>query len=241
MKLLAVADKESSTLIHWIELASENLKSLDVVVSCGDLSKDYLEFLSSALGVEVIAVRGNHDPKPRWNIEGWHGRTGFYQGPVYEESFDQIHNLHGRLFFLGGWLFAGFEGSLWYNGEGPQYQEEEMARCVRWMEVRLRARQWRDKLRARRWPLIVVSHAPPYGIHDGQDVCHRGFQCFHRFLERFKPVLWLHGHTATEALAQNQQSLCAQTVVLNAYEYKFINADAPGGPAVSYKPDILAG
>ncbi len=55
------------------------------------------------------------------------------------------------------------------------------------------------KVRARR-PDIIVSHAPPQGLGDTpEDHYHRGFAAYRWLLERLKPSLWIHGHTALAA------------------------------------------
>jgi hypothetical protein len=41
-----------------------------------------------------------------------------------------------------------------------------------------------------------VTHAAPRGLGDADDLPHRGFTAFRWLLDRLKPPLWLHGHTA---------------------------------------------
>ena len=239
MRILAVADKESSTLVNWIELAEPNLKLLDLIVSCGDLSKDYLEYLACALGIDIVRVRGNHDQAQFSKGEEGKDPHRFFEGPAYEERFEGIKDIHGRLFFFGNWVIVGFEGSLWYNGEGPQHTENEMRRIVRQVAGKLRLTRFADWFSRASRKMMVISHAPPFGIHDGLDLCHRGFDCFHQLLSSFSPALWIHGHTATASLAQNQVSKSINTTVLNAYEYKFIRLQNGAEPLISFKPDIL--
>ena len=55
------------------------------------------------------------------------------------------------------------------------------------------------RVRGRR-PDIIVSHAPPLGLGDTpEDHYHRGFAAYRWLLERLKPPLWVHGHTALAA------------------------------------------
>ena len=44
-------------------------------------------------------------------------------------------------------------------------------------------------------PLLVVTHAAPRGVNDGDDFAHRGFPAFGWLANRLRPPLWLHGHT----------------------------------------------
>jgi len=39
-----------------------------------------------------------------------------------------------------------------------------------------------------------VSHAPLAGVGDGDDFAHRGFHEFLRFVDKYHPKYWLHGH-----------------------------------------------
>ena len=41
---------------------------------------------------------------------------------------------------------------------------------------------------------ILITHSPPFGIHDDEDPAHRGFKAFLRFMARFRPRYLLHGH-----------------------------------------------
>jgi Predicted phosphoesterases, related to the Icc protein len=56
-------------------------------------------------------------------------------------------------------------------------------------------RGWLALWRHRR-PLLVISHAPPRGLNDARDETHRGFVAFRWLIDRLRPPLWLHGHTA---------------------------------------------
>ena len=46
MKILAVSDKENTQVQNSILKNMDKLKDIDIIISCGDLSKNYLEFLS---------------------------------------------------------------------------------------------------------------------------------------------------------------------------------------------------
>src|SRR5712671_74072 len=58
LKILAVAD-EIDEFLYGDKL--ETLRP-DVILSCGDLPFDYLEFLVTRLAVPLLYVPGNHDP-----------------------------------------------------------------------------------------------------------------------------------------------------------------------------------
>ena len=67
-----------------------------------------------------------------------------------------------------------------------------------------------------------MTHAPPRGVHDGEDLTHQGFEAFHRFLQMARPRLMLHGHIhAHPNLAQMQTELY-DTLVVNVYPYQML-------------------
>ena len=59
MKLLAISDQISPVIYGHLEDAS--FRQIDLVISCGDLPLDYLEYIVSMLNVPCYFVPGNHD------------------------------------------------------------------------------------------------------------------------------------------------------------------------------------
>ena len=41
---------------------------------------------------------------------------------------------------------------------------------------------------------VLVTHAPAFGLGDLDTLPHRGFRCFLKFLEKYRPRYMLHGH-----------------------------------------------
>ena len=41
---------------------------------------------------------------------------------------------------------------------------------------------------------IIVTHAAPDGLGSGEDYAHRGFDCFRKLLDKYRPVCLIHGH-----------------------------------------------
>jgi Icc-related predicted phosphoesterase len=138
---------------------------VDLILSCGDLPPEHLAYLARSLDAPAYYVRGNHDLRR------------------CEREPEGLTDLHCRLELFRGLRLAGFEGSRWYNGGPRQYTEDQMRGLARRMAGFLRA-----------GVDIVVTHAPPLGVHDREDPCHRGFQTFRRLITRYAPAWFLHGH-----------------------------------------------
>ena len=98
---------------------------------------------------------------------------------------------------------------MWYNGGPNQYTEKQMKGIIR----RLRPAIW-----WRKGIDIVVTHAPPLGIHDGQDLCHQGFACFRWLIQKYRPRLFLHGHIHSHfSNDADRASIVDTTRVVNTY------------------------
>ncbi|HIT61114.1 MAG TPA: metallophosphoesterase [Candidatus Fimousia stercorigallinarum] len=165
MNILVVADVESKYL--WDYFDSSQKEKVDLIISCGDLDADYLSFLTTMYNCDVLYVHGNHD-------EGYETKPP--EGCICID--DQIINYQGiRILGLGG--------SMRYNNGKYQYTEAQMRmRYMRlWLQIQL----------CRGFD-ILVTHAPARGMNDADDPPHRGFECFHDLISKYKPAFFLHGH-----------------------------------------------
>ena len=165
MKILAVADEESPAL--WEYYVPGRLKEYDLIISCGDLSAKYLEFLATMGRAPVVYVPGNHDVR-------------YTQDPP--EGCDCID---GHFVTYNGLRILGLGGCRWYRPGPYQVTEREMRKKIR----KLRFQLWRHK-----GVDIVVTHAPPEGVGDGEDNAHRGFEALIDLIDKYKPAYLLHGH-----------------------------------------------
>ena len=191
-RLLAVADEVDR------ELYDPQIKELDVdlVVSCGDLPFDYLEFILTTLSVPLIFVPGNHDPELRGRpLDGeviGLMKTGFKRSWETEPPGPPGGiNADGRIVDEAGVRLAGLGGSVRYSRGPNQYTQRQMrARAVR-LELRDR---WERATGGRRVD-VLIAHSPPAGLGDDpDDPAHRGFEAFHRLVRTLSPRLFLHGH-----------------------------------------------
>lgn len=67
---------------------------------------------------------------------------------------------------------------------------------------------------------IVVTHAPPRGWGDLEDLPHRGFECFNRMLYLYRPVYMLHGHVHASYMSgfKRERRHPSGAVIINAYD-----------------------
>ena len=59
MKILLLADEELPGL--WEFFQKDKLDGIDLILSCGDLKAEYLEFLVTMARCPLLYVHGNHD------------------------------------------------------------------------------------------------------------------------------------------------------------------------------------
>jgi hypothetical protein len=212
MRALVVSDVVSEVL-YTPEVRSV-CAGVDVVLSCGDLPYEYLEYIVTMLDVPLFYVFGNHD-RPLHRDDG--RRT---DGPEGGRSID------GRVIALRGpsgacLLVAGFGGSMAYGGGSHQYTERAMGRRIRRSGWRLR---WNQQ-RYGRGVDVVVTHAAPLGIHDGADLCHHGFEAFVGLMRRYRPRLLVHGHVHPSYGWDVEPRRFEATEVRSVYGYEILRIE----------------
>ena len=70
---------------------------------------------------------------------------------------------------------------------------------------------------------ILLTHAPPLGINDKKDICHRGFKSFLWFIKIFKPKYLVHGHIHLYDINNDRRmTKYYETTVVNAYNHVVI-------------------
>jgi Icc-related predicted phosphoesterase len=206
MQILAVADVIEPRIYN--ESIKEWLSTVDLLVSCGDLPPHYLDFLMSTLSVPLVHVIGNH-------CVADHDIMTKRCSP---EAYPGAYNLDGRVVEFNGLILAGLEGSPLYNMGPHQYTEQQIA----WKLLKLSPALLREKLNTGRYLDVMVTHAPPRGIHDNQDLAHKGFESLLGFIDRFKPALLLHGHTHRYDPTLATFTHHGSTDIINVYGHSLI-------------------
>ncbi|MBC7264565.1 MAG: metallophosphoesterase [Chloroflexi bacterium] len=206
MKILAISDRVVE-IVYDVRIA-ERFTDVNLVLSCGDLPYFYLEFIVTMLRVPVFYVIGNHGTELQY---GPHNQPQYPGGCV---------NLHKRVIHHSGLIIAGLEGSMRYKERGEfQYTETDMALNALELVPRL---IW-NRIRYGRYLDILVTHAPPRGIHDQGDLCHQGFKTYLTVMQVFKPRFLIHGHTHSHYNTNPMESMYRETRVINAYGHRLID------------------
>jgi Icc-related predicted phosphoesterase len=204
VNILAVSDRVVEGI--YSSHISERFGDVGMVLSCGDLSYSYLEYIVTMLDVPCLFVHGNHD-RP---LHMANGCTLTKPGGWV--------NLDGRSVKVKGILLAGLEGSIRYKPRAPfQYTDGEMAYKV-W---RLIPTLLVNRVLYGRYLDILIAHSPPFGIHDGDDLPHRGFKAFLGLMARFRPRYLLHGHKHVYGM-EPPRTRYRDTEVINVYPFRVL-------------------
>ncbi len=165
MKILLVADQEEPYL--WDYYVPGRLDGVELILSAGDLKPNYLSFLVTMANKPLLYVHGNHD---------------ICYASTPPEGCDCIED---EIVSVKGLRILGLGGCQLYNGKEHQYTQTQMLR---------RVHKLRRKIRKLGGVDIVLTHAPPKGIGDGEDLCHNGFSAFLELMDEFHPRYLIHGH-----------------------------------------------
>lgn len=186
VRVLAVADEVDEAL--RVDLRA--VRGAELILACGDLPFAYLGYLMDALQVPLVFVPGNHDPE----VSGYRtARSGLTlrAGLPAEAPWPAGAVCADRAVVdILGLRIAGLGGCPRYSDGPNQYTEYEFGRRARIVARRARWRRFRDG----RGVDVVLTHAPPRGVGDGDDTPHRGFTHLHQLVARLDPPLLLHGH-----------------------------------------------
>jgi Icc-related predicted phosphoesterase len=209
MRILTVSDKVEPVL--YGAYIREQVGRIDLVLACGDLPSYYLEYIVGLLDAPLYFVHGNHDKvTPPSDLQPEVGSHSVFSWGV---------NLHERSEAHRGLLLAGLEGCRVYNPGAPfQYSERD----VYWQVFRLGWALRRNRLRHGRYLDVFISHAPPRGVHDAEDVPHRGFEAYLQLLRWYRPTLMIHGHQHVYNRRETTETVVGETRVINTYGYRVL-------------------
>ncbi len=206
MQVLTISD-EIVPAIYSLNIR-QRFRDVAFVLCCGDLPYYYIEFVVTMLGVPVFYIHGNHDT------------------PEFQSSGETVIEargatcLEGRLVRHRGISIAGLGGSLRYKPDGDyMYSDAEMMRRA-WALV---PQLLLNKARYGNYLDVLITHAPPLGIHNGPDYPHRGFRAFLWLMEHFKPRYLIHGHIhLSYGFDSTTESVYGATTVINTAGHRLL-------------------
>ena len=149
MRILAVSDVTAKYYFDYY--TPGKLDGFDLILACGDLHREYLEFLVTMSNHPVLYVHGNHD-----------------------ECYDRFPPagctcIDDMIYVYQGIRILGLGGSYRYRDGKYMYTEAQMRWRIRRLWFQIRKYGGFD---------ILVTHAPAYQLNDGRDLPHQGFKVF---------------------------------------------------------------
>ena len=194
MRILTIADMESRYYYDYYQAG--RLAGFDLILACGDLRREYLEFLVTMASCPLFYVHGNHD-------------ESFVKTPP-----EGCVCIEDRVVYYEGVRFLGLGGSYRYRQGTYMYTERQMARRVR--------RVWPSIVRNGGFD-VLATHAPARHLGDFESMAHRGFECFTGLIDRYQPQYFVHGHIhRSYGMNIPQRFQRGETTIVNAYEHCII-------------------
>lgn len=207
MKILAVSDQ----IVERVYTLASNghFEDVELILSCGDLPYNYLEYLVTVLCVPLYYVPGNHDPE--------------FNPLDVRSRAEGGSNLDLRFASYKNYIIGGFGGSICYQPNAVnQYSQTD----AYWRAFRMLPTLLMNRIIKGRALDILITHSPAFGIHDDSDQAHQGFKALNWLIKIAKPHYMFHGHTHFyRNNISESESLYEKTKIINVYPYKTIEID----------------
>jgi len=230
VRVLAVSDETSDALLARLD----QVRSARLILACGDLPFGYLEALINALEAPAIFVPGNHDP----DLSGYGlSRAGLTLRaglPAMAPWPDGAVNADVGIVNVAGLRIGGLGGCRRYSDGPNQYTERQQA--LRALRLRVSARR---RSLGHGGVDVLLTHAPPRGIGDGDDPAHRGFGALHGLVRALRPTALLHGHVHPYG-RRTGTGLLHGAAVLNVTGWHLLDI-RPGAGVTELLPGRLGG
>ncbi len=190
MRILAVSDIESEYYYDFYKPG--RLDGIDLIIACGDLKVSYLEFLVTMAKCPLLYVHGNHD-------------ENFKRAPEGCICIDDM------LYKFNGLRIIGLGGSHRYRNGKYMFTEKQMHRRILKLLPSIFFNRGFD---------ILVTHAPARHLNDIDSQAHRGFECFNKLLNKYRPSYFFHGHIHRNyGTSIPQKTKHGDTTVINAFNH----------------------
>jgi hypothetical protein len=202
VKILAISDQVVERI--YTLSSSGHFQDVELIIGCGDMPYEYLEYLVTMLNVPMFYVPGNHDPQFDLNLAQAHAEGG--------TNLDLKTVRHNKF------LIGGFGGSIRYHPDGiNQYtQFEAYLRAFRLLPYLIR-----NRIQYGRALDILISHSPPFGIHDDIGSAHEGLKALNWLIRIASPRYLFHGHLHVyKRNLEHTETNVGLTKIINVYPYK---------------------
>jgi len=205
VKILAVSDEVVERLYSLCN--NGHFKDVELIIGCGDLPYPYLENIVTFLNIPLIYVPGNHDPMysledPKAHVEGG-------------------SNLDQKLVRIKTFLIGGLGGCVQYRPDGTnQYTQTD----AYFRAFRMIPRMLLNRLNYGRYMDILITHSPPFGIHDDDTQAHTGLKAINWLVKFAKPRYHFHGHTHFyRRNLEASETIYRDTKIINVHPYKVLD------------------
>ena len=217
MKILCISD-QIDPLVYSPQI-KERFSDIDLILAAGDLPLDYLDYIISSLNKPLFFVFGNH------HTEELKHYKKVWNDPISREDEDYMGcgavYLGTKVKTENDFILAGLGGSMRYNNGPNQFSDFDMYIEI----IKLIPRLLWNRISRGRYLDVLLTHAPPKGIHDKKDKCHWGFKAYLWFMKVFKPKLLVHGHIHLYDLSDVRCTKWKNTLVVNSYSHYVVNLD----------------
>jgi len=205
VKILAISDEVVERLYSLCN--NGHFNDIDLIIGCGDLPYPYLENIVTFLNVPLLYVPGNHDPVHQENNPKTYAQGG--------------SNLDLKSTRIKTFLISGLGGCVQYRPDGTnQYTQTESY----FRAFKLLPRLLLNRINYGRYLDILITHSPPFGIHDDNTQAHTGLKAINWLLQLAKPRYHLHGHTHFyRRNLEPSESNYRSTKIINVHPYKILD------------------
>lgn len=196
----------------------------DLVLSAGDLPWDYLEWVATSLDAPMVFVPGNHDPEitsARMRRNGTWTEAGM---PCDSPRPHGLVNADQQVVEAGGLRIAGLGGCVKYRPGPHQYTQRQYAGRAKRLLRRARGAGPVD---------VLLTHAPPIGLGDGEDRPHVGIEALHGVLARLEPTWHLHGHIHPYGMPTPDRQV-GPTTIRNVIPWKVLDITPRASQVVAH-------
>ena len=205
MKILAVSDEVVERLYTLCDIGHFN--EIELIIGCGDLPYPYLENMVSFLNVPLLYVPGNHDPEYLANDSKTYAEGG--------------SNLDMKLIRSRTFLIGGLGGSVRYRPDGTNQHSQTDAY---FRAFKMLPRLFLNRIQYGRFMDILITHSPPFGIHDDDTEAHTGLKAINWLIHFAKPRYHLHGHTHFyRRNLESSETNHKGTKIINVHPYKVLD------------------